>query len=156
MKTNKFTLSPARKWFSLLAAVLILSKPTGVLGIAGLEGTFEFGLDAPWRLEPSKSATGSTGYGAIPIQITIHDAMNAHMDDILYATETVPGFPAPIPVSLQLPHSLVSLGKIYSIRVKELGPVARIPIEFPLQSLHEIEMTTVAKRVPAIGSALRA
>lgn len=142
MKPTKARLLQARRWLSLAATLLLLSKPTSVFGIAGLEGTFEFGLDAPWRLEPSKRQNGSIEYGAIPIQITIHDAMNARMDDVLYASEKLPLFPVAIPVSINLPSEVVSLGRIRSIRIKELGPVERNTLEFQLKSLHEIEMTT--------------
>lgn len=48
--------------------------------LGGIEGTFEYALDAPWRIEPVTDASGVTTYGAIPIQISIHDANLASAD----------------------------------------------------------------------------
>jgi hypothetical protein len=53
--------------------------------IGGIEGTFEYALDAPWRMNPrlvpaDRTSGGSSGgglvraYDAVPIQISIHDA----------------------------------------------------------------------------------
>jgi hypothetical protein len=41
--------------------------------LGGIEGTFEYALDAPWRIEPVIDAAGQITYGGIPIQITILD-----------------------------------------------------------------------------------
>jgi hypothetical protein len=38
--------------------------------IGGVEGMLEYAIDAPWRMEPDPQG----GYGAIPIQLSLHDA----------------------------------------------------------------------------------
>lgn len=120
--------------FLLVLGFLGLLSTTRVRGIAGLEGTFEFGLDAPWRIEPAKRADGTLDYAAIPIQITIHGARHASLDNILYPLG--PGFGG-----VTLPDNVVSLGKFHSVRITELTATGSAPIEFPLHALHEIEMT---------------
>jgi hypothetical protein len=127
-----------RPWAPIAVLLIVLSSGK-LFGIAGLEGTFEFGLDAPWRMEPNKKADGSIEYGAIPIQVTIHDGMYAKLDDVFYARDIVGG--SIQNVTLRLPEKLVSLGKFYSVRVKELAPVERPPIEFGINSLYEIEQS---------------
>lgn len=114
--------------------------------IAGLEGTFEFGLDAPWRIEPNKRADGALEYGAIPLQITIHGAMDAPSDDLMYSIE--PQGAVLKRITTSLPKNLVSLGKIQSIRVRDLNSGAPF-VDFPLSALHEIERTTGAWPWPA-------
>ena len=54
-----------------------------VQALNGVEGTFEFAIDAPWRMEPSVvPIVGSTtySYGQIPLQITVHDADQVSFD----------------------------------------------------------------------------
>ena len=104
--------------------------------INGLEGTFEFACDAPWRIEPRKLSDGSVEYGAIPIQITIHDAMYAGLDKSIYVITPSGGVP------VHLPDSLVSLGKVHSISIREVGPLSGGIVVYSLAGLHEIEMTT--------------
>ena len=41
--------------------------------IVGEEGTMEYAIDTPWRIEPSAIVDGVPVYGAIPITISIHD-----------------------------------------------------------------------------------
>jgi hypothetical protein len=120
------------------SALLLMSQGDQLLGYAGLEGTMEFACDAPWRIEPNKLPDGTIEYGAIPIQISIHDAMYAKLDDILYATDALPVGP-PVPVSIHLPNQFVSVGRFHSVRIKELAPEDKPAIEFGVQSLHEIE-----------------
>ncbi len=139
---NRNQLLRARVLLASFLTAFCLSSTSRVHAIAGLEGTFEFGLDAPWRIEPNKKAGGGLEYGAIPIQISIHGAMDAGLDDIIYAT--VP----PNKIPIHLPANVVSLGKFYSVRVKELGPVERPPIEFSPQHLHEIELMVGAWPYP--------
>lgn len=53
-------------------------------GLAGIEGTFEFALDAPWRMEPTIALSSclekgctpklQASYDLVPVQISIHDA----------------------------------------------------------------------------------
>lgn len=48
-------------------------------GLTGLEGTFEFAIDAPWRMEPE--VVGSQHrYGAIPIYMNVLDMDTMHLD----------------------------------------------------------------------------
>ena len=56
----------------LLAAAALLAVTMSAQkarAIAQSTGDFELEMDAPWRMEPRAG-----GYGAIPIQISIHDA----------------------------------------------------------------------------------
>ncbi len=61
-----------RKKLLALCVVCLASVPLFSLG--GIEGTMEYALDAPWRIEPIIDSAGRADYGAIPIQISIHDA----------------------------------------------------------------------------------
>src|SRR5262245_241019 len=97
-----------------MSAYLILFRPSAILlfglllvwslqrleAINGLEGTFEFACDAPWRIEPQKQANGSVQYGAIPIQVTIHDAMHTKLDDIVYGELAFQHFVIALPSTL--------------------------------------------------------
>jgi hypothetical protein len=58
-----------RKWVAGLASVIALAQPAPAFAIAQRTGDFEAEIDAPWRMEPR-----ANGYGAIPIQVSIHDA----------------------------------------------------------------------------------
>ena len=49
------------------------------LARVGIEGTFEYAIDAPWRLEPV-GFPGSWDHGAIPITISVHDANMVNAD----------------------------------------------------------------------------
>src|SRR5689334_16127674 len=42
--------------------------------LGGVEGTMEYAIDAPWRIEPHEVSRGVLEYGAIPLQVSIHDA----------------------------------------------------------------------------------
>ena len=48
--------------------------------LTGIEGTMEYAIDAPWRIEPVRQKGGSYSYGSIPIQISIHDADQVDLD----------------------------------------------------------------------------
>ncbi len=118
---------------------LLMAFPIPAFGIAGMEGTFEFGLDAPWRMEPSEKSDGNLEYGAIPIQISIHDARHTKLDNITYTPAA--GVGSTITVNV-LPNSRLSLGRFRAVRIKELGPTEMAAVDFPLRSLHELEFTT--------------
>jgi len=133
VKMSPYTASRNRVLVFIGLALLLMSPVDKLLGYAGLEGTFEFACDAPWRIEPNKLADGTIDYGAIPIQISIHDAMYAKLDDILYVSLLG------ISLSIHLPDKFVSVGRFRSVRVKELAPEDKPTIEFGVQSLHEIE-----------------
>ncbi len=118
------------------AMCLLLSGRT--FAMSGLEGTFEFAFDAPWRIEPEIRSDGSTHYGAIPIQLSIHDAMHCRLDDIFYALGTQPFEGAFTKVGL--PDTLVSLGRIHHIEIRQITPTPRTQV-LDLDDLWEIEMT---------------
>src|SRR5687767_5499297 len=48
--------------------------------LGGIEGTMEYAMDAPWRLEPVRDANGNLSWGAIPIQISVHDGAQVPLD----------------------------------------------------------------------------
>lgn len=120
---------------ALAATLFTFVSTVRIHAIAGLEGTFEFGLDAPWRIEPNKKSDGTVEYGAIPIQLTIHDARHARLDNIIYPA-------GPESSGFTLPDNVVSLGQFYSVRVTEFTATETNTVEFPLSTLHEVEMTT--------------
>src|SRR5262249_2103618 len=99
--------------------------------------------DAPWRIEPQKQANGSVQYGAIPIQITIHDAMHTALDDVVYGELAFQHF------VIALPSTLVSLGKFQAVRIRELAPIESAVSSYDLNTLYEIEMTTGDWKWPA-------
>ena len=76
-----------------------------VYAIAGIEGTFEYAIDAPWRIEPAAIRNGSPIYGPIPIQISIHDAIFVGRDPDYVRDLTD-----------------LSLGRVCSIEVRERAP----------------------------------
>ncbi len=54
-----------------IAFLMQLFSPEAARAMAQRTGDFELEMDAPWRIEPRG---GSNPYGAIPIQVSIHDA----------------------------------------------------------------------------------
>jgi hypothetical protein len=58
-----------RKLLALALSIGALTSPRPAPGMAQRTGDFEIEVDAPWRMEPHDG-----GYGAIPIQVSIHDA----------------------------------------------------------------------------------
>lgn len=64
----------------VLSLLGLLAASLPAQAISGIEGTFEYAFDAPWRIEPSPGPDGSPTWGAIPIQLTIHDANLAQLD----------------------------------------------------------------------------
>jgi hypothetical protein len=54
-----------------LAVLIQLFAPETARAMAQRTGDFELEMDAPWRIEPRG---GANPYGAIPIQVSIHDA----------------------------------------------------------------------------------
>ena len=88
-------------WSSLLLS-------TNAVAMGGFEGSFEYSIDAPWRLEPHIDGnTQSPSYGAIPIQITIHDALDAGLDDAWRGIDAV--------------GRATQLGKVCSLKITEPG-----------------------------------
>lgn len=143
MKTQRHLKTVKRLASTFVLGMACLLRPsTDVYGIAGLEGTFEFGLDAPWRIEPVQKLDGTLDYGAIPIQITIQDAQHARFDNIIGPFPSIlqPGGQVGGLFTIALPPTVTSLGLFHSIRIKELGPVETQAVEFPLHALHEIEL----------------
>lgn len=76
---------------AVLIALIFIASPGSAPALTGMEGTFEYGFDAPWRLEPSRDVDGQLAYGLVPIQITIHDAYMANYDPDLWETEDLLG-----------------------------------------------------------------
>ncbi len=73
------TLVLARRVATLAVILAVAAGPA--LAIAGKGGKIEFAIDAPWRIEPVKDASGGLSYGSIPIQISIHDALFSALDE---------------------------------------------------------------------------
>jgi hypothetical protein len=63
----------------------------GAQALTGIEGTLEYSLDAPWRMEPRPPSIviNRVTYGAIPIQMTIDDAIEIADDHDGYAAPTI-------------------------------------------------------------------
>jgi hypothetical protein len=106
--------------------------------IAGIEGTFEYAIDAPWRIEPARGADGKYDYGAIPINIAVHDALHVN-DDMLWPANahwpTGTGSDADAPV-------VVGFGNFCDLRVIEMTPSgSKYTKEYRLDDLEEIERT---------------
>src|ERR1044071_4048244 len=137
LSLNRATQQPAAS-AALACLWLALTLPPNAHAINGLEGTCKVACDARGRIEPARQADGSLSYGAIPIQISIHDALNTKMDDVFYAH---PSFILP-PLTVHLPPQLVSLGQFRSLRITPLAPVAGATQGFDLASFYEIETTT--------------
>jgi len=121
-------------WFLLALGGLASNAP--VFAISGLEGTFEFACDAPWRIEPSKGPNNTLEYGAIPIQISIHDAKESGADDILMHR-----FHPLAKEAVHIPPAILSLGKFRSLRVRQLDLPLNSADAYELAAFHEIEMT---------------
>ncbi|WP_146909133.1 hypothetical protein [Arenimonas daejeonensis] len=52
---------------------VLLVLPLAAAANNGQEGTFEFAIDAPWRIEPVLDINGRASYGAIPLSIVVTD-----------------------------------------------------------------------------------
>lgn len=56
--------------------------------VGGIEGTFEYALDAPWRMEPHTTIFGGKAYTPIPLHVTVNDA-NEIADDKWVTAPTI-------------------------------------------------------------------
>lgn len=92
--------------------------------LGGIEGTLEYALDAPWRMEPYTVFKGK-GYAPIPLHMTINDA-----DRI---TDDVSAFDAS-----------PKIGRVCQLDVTENGVTTTIPVA----SFAEIERTIGAWTYP--------
>lgn len=102
--------------------------------LGGIEGTFEAALDAPWRIEPAVDIYGLPTYGAIPIQLSIHDAYMAGYDHGRFEFSPT-GEWKYVPTNPQL-------GKFCEIVIEqEVGGTVYRDVK-TLSSLTEIEATT--------------
>lgn len=63
-----------------LAVAALIAGPQDLKAISGIEGTFEYAFDAPWRIEPNTGEDLQLEWGDIPIQLSIHDAMHSDLD----------------------------------------------------------------------------
>jgi hypothetical protein len=127
------------------SALLIATALLGLLSakvthaIVGIEGTFEYAFDAPWRIEPIRAADGTLSYGKIPIQLSIHDAMHSDQD---MKPWLVNGTPHPL-------KAPATLGNVCSIKVSQTLPDGRLlPTHFTFEDLTEIEATWKAWKPP--------
>jgi hypothetical protein len=84
----------------------------------------EYSLDAPWRIEPTVDTQGRRVYGAIPIQVSIHDAD-------LIPLDPPERRPAGTPVR--------TLGNFCSLTVEERSPTLNRRRHYGLDDLAEIE-----------------
>jgi hypothetical protein len=57
----------------ILAFTLLVIAADGASAVSGVEGTFEYSFDVPWRIEPSVTPDGGIEFGAIPIHFSLHD-----------------------------------------------------------------------------------
>lgn len=119
-----------------LALVFGLAPPVGATGAGGMEGTFEYVIDVPWRLEPVPISGGGFDYGPVPIVITIHDALDVDLDD------AYPGTPAP-----RIPEKL-SLGNVCRLTVTN-GNRRR---HYEFGDLDEVELSRERWPFPDNGS----
>src|SRR5262245_25887994 len=104
------------QWCCALLA-LLACLPSILQAVSGMEGTFEFACDAPWRMEPTRNPDGTFSYGDIPIQITIHDAREAADDNIIdhyYWWASGGGIER-----IKLPANLTSLGRFQAVRIRQ-------------------------------------
>jgi hypothetical protein len=123
-----------RRFLAGMVLTMLIAIPKISYAIAGIEGTFEYAFDAPWRLEPRIAADGTLVYGNIPIQLSIHDAMHSALD-----TAGLPRFPNVPPVVLKAP---ATLGNICGIAVHETQPNGRHRVtHFSYGDLAEVEAT---------------
>lgn len=113
------------------------AEPTGKTAskLGGIEGTFEAGLDAPWRMEPAVLRTGAIDYGSIPIQLSIHDANDVHRDSGRF--EDADGGAS------MYPHpSTPTIGRFCDITVEETTEDGVVTAVLGESDLVEIESTT--------------
>lgn len=130
-------------FFSLLA----VSVTPWLTAMNGVEGTFEFACDAPWRIEPQRNTDGSLSYGAIPIQVSIHDAKETGSDNLMYHRYVNGQSLAIEPVVL--PPAVMSLGRFLTLRVRQIDPPTTTGNAYNLDAFHEIEMTVGSWPWPA-------
>ncbi len=133
------------KLINCLLSGLMLFGATGVAhGMAQRVSTFEIGIDAPWRIEPSTTeitscnnkmgcipSVGAVTHGAIPIQITVHDANSESFVNHHY-------FDADISVEdKRIPRQFLSVDVV---EYSEDGQ-NEVRSTFLLNDLHEMERT---------------
>lgn len=119
-----------------LSLLGLLAGTRPARAISGIEGTFEFAFDAPWRIEPSPGPDGSPAWGAIPIQLTIHDANIVRLDRGLrtvYTRSEDGGFEK-VPVPLPGPQRL---GRFCSLTITDTRSGGRTHYGF--EDLAEVE-----------------
>ncbi len=107
----------------LFMVTMVCSYGNMTYGLGGIEGTFEYAFDAPWRMEPYTNSSGKIEYGAIPIQLTVHDGMHAGLDPAFSAVD-LDGF--------------IGIGRFCQVTVRQAGSP---PVVYELDDLSEIEMT---------------
>jgi hypothetical protein len=119
--------------------LLALALADDASAIPGVEGTFEYTLDIPWRIEPNFTSQGDLEYGPVPIQIAVHDGNLRGFgasDEILHQPE-----PAIIVDS--------SLGFVCAVDIREDYGDGFIHHRYSFDELAEVEITK--GRWPAPG-----
>src|SRR5688572_5462460 len=144
VKMTRFRRTALWAFVSCLAVVKWVAVPPLAHAIGGTEGTFEYAIDAPWRMEPTVLTGGGLAYSAIPIQISIHDAHEVGRDRQGISNA-----------------SNIALGRVCKVVVRErratdapgappTGPTTTVPFS----GLDEVEYTQ--GRWPAPGDANQA
>jgi hypothetical protein len=130
-----------RRFLAGMVLTMITTIPNICYAIAGIEGTFEYAFDAPWRLEPRIASDGTRLYGKIPIQLTIHDAMHSALD-------TADDVIVPQPRGRLMKPA--ALGNVCSIAVYETQPNGyHLVTHFSFADLAEVEATWGAGKPPS-------
>ena len=119
-----------------LALACVTLTPPRAHATGGIEGTFEYAFDAPWRMEPIDPGNNEPEYGSIPIQLTIHDA-NLVFSDVEYPVSPSGQF--------SVAHEVVGLGNLCKVTVTE--PVGQ-PVDYAFVDLAEVEASSGAWRWP--------
>ncbi len=105
--------------------------------LGGIEGTFEYSLDAPWRIEPEvRQGIGATylAYAPIPLQVTLHDGDQVGDD--------AGGF-----INPDLTPRPAAIGSVCDLTVTEyVTGAAPIVRRIPIEQFQEVERTVGAWR----------
>jgi hypothetical protein len=106
------------------------------IAIAGIEGTFEYSFDAPWRIEPNDKPGGGIEYGPIPIHFAIHDGDLSAFT----ATDPILEYPGFFP---KLPAIRVDtdLGEVCDISIRTQAGASTIESTYTFADLAEVEAT---------------
>jgi hypothetical protein len=124
------------------SALLILAAPRDSQAMGGTEGTFEYAIDAPWRIEPVIDREGRVSYGAIPIQIMITDENVIPLDSLTRKVDPRTNRFLTVPTNRKI-------GNFCELRITHGNNLAR---HVSFNGLAEIEMTGNATTTWKTGS----